>query len=1287
MLFDADPDQIAALDSTSLVKLLRRLALSESRRLGIPLRSASIPLQITIADDGEDGRVEWDGGVSSSAYLPARYTAFQSKAQNLSESRVKAEVLKKPKKGPLKLNPTVAEVLSSGGAYVIFCRERMVTKKRKNLIKAIKEAITAGGGNPKAAAAIDIYDANIIADWVNTHPSVALWLASLKHGRNLAGFQTHDGWGRDPEFLTTWQASDEPRFAPVNRAVALEDRKDERRSAWTFDQAADELLKVLSDEKSIVRLFGPSGFGKSRFIFEVLKRKRSIADEVDRSSVIFCDGSISGDEAARLMLELADAGLAAIVVVDECPDDLHNKLANIARRTGSNLRLITMDIETKVLQAADTLSLRVEKADEKLIKDIAVAVAPDLSDRDKNFIADLAEGFPRMAVLAAQQDADGRQTFLSVEQILARIIWSGKQRVPEAQRALEVACLFEWFGLLGRVDGEAAFVAAELASLSLPIFVEHVLSFKSRGIITQRGDFIQVGPVPLAARLGIARLEVMTPEQLFQFFQKAPDTLQFSMLKRLKWLDTSDVVRSFAERMLHSDMIGNFAALNTDTGSKMLDLLVHLTPDIVSDTMERVFGGLSQAELTAARDGRRYLVWALEKLVFRRQTFERSARLLLRLAAAENENNSNNASGQFKQLYQLYLGGTEAEPSLRVRVLDEGLASTDPKQRAICVEALGHMLPSGHYSRGGGAEQIGSSDALEDWRPKTYGEIWDFYRAAIARLVPIAISNGELAVVAKKHLSSHIRSLLAHLPVSEIRDMILTVQAHGGFWPDALMGISHFLFYDCAKEKRSKIAKEVRQLYDDLLPSDPVDLAALYTDGWKLDLHDPDSSYDPNPRSRDNFDYAEERAVAIADEIVKTDKLITGALNRIACGSGNGTFPFAKALMKAAKDPEALFSEAINVAERSDELPNRGFYGGLISGADERDPKIARVLVRLALQSTKLKGETIALIGSGTLNDEDVDLIVSLVASGDIKPWQVQNLGLWRSPEALFIPVLQELEKHGNDGLWTVVDIVAMFLHGGSNLPSKELKTLTKRVLLAPKLFEGTRNNMDGYHMEQLVHRLIKLGAIDKAFAAKLAKQLMSICRRGTDSFFYKLDDPVRKALGYLLEIYPDVTWAAIARKLSSKTWHDRFYAENLLESHHRDDHLARALAVPVPPAIYMAWVREKPKERAPKALAWLPIADRPEKGPLVWHPELSAFVDEFCDIPEVLQELGGRLSPNSYSGGLAPYLEPIVPLVEAWASHPKASVRAWVPDVLSWLRKTIVAERKRSEEEVVRYG
>ena len=64
MLFEADPDYISSLDSISLVRLMKRLLLAESRLSGIPLRGAAVPLQITVADGGEDGRIEWGSGRS-----------------------------------------------------------------------------------------------------------------------------------------------------------------------------------------------------------------------------------------------------------------------------------------------------------------------------------------------------------------------------------------------------------------------------------------------------------------------------------------------------------------------------------------------------------------------------------------------------------------------------------------------------------------------------------------------------------------------------------------------------------------------------------------------------------------------------------------------------------------------------------------------------------------------------------------------------------------------------------------------------------------------------------------------------------------------------------------------------------------------------------------------------------------------------------------------------------------------------------------------------------------------
>ena len=99
MIFEVDPDQISLLDSVKLVQLMRRLMRAECQIVDIPLRTVTVPQQITVADGGEDGRVEWTGGSDDTDYFPARFCVFQSKAQNLTEASIKAEVFKK-QKGP-----------------------------------------------------------------------------------------------------------------------------------------------------------------------------------------------------------------------------------------------------------------------------------------------------------------------------------------------------------------------------------------------------------------------------------------------------------------------------------------------------------------------------------------------------------------------------------------------------------------------------------------------------------------------------------------------------------------------------------------------------------------------------------------------------------------------------------------------------------------------------------------------------------------------------------------------------------------------------------------------------------------------------------------------------------------------------------------------------------------------------------------------------------------------------------------------------------------------------------
>ena len=174
-------------------------------------------------------------------------------------------------------------------------------------------------------------------------------------------------------------------------------------------------------------------------------QQATLAEELERTAVIYADHEIVRDELSLLSLEIADAGSPAILVVDNCLDELHTKLANIACRTGSRLRLVTIDVETKVQSG---LVLHLEPASDEMIGSIAHAVAPTLNDSDSRFIQELAKGFPKMAVLAAKRNGIGRQAVNSAEEVLDRIVWGHRQRSDEAQKSLELLSLLNGLDLL-----------------------------------------------------------------------------------------------------------------------------------------------------------------------------------------------------------------------------------------------------------------------------------------------------------------------------------------------------------------------------------------------------------------------------------------------------------------------------------------------------------------------------------------------------------------------------------------------------------------------------------------------------------------------------------------------------------------------------------------------------------------------------------------------------------------------------------------------------------------------
>lgn len=332
----------------------------------------------------------------------------------------------------------------------------------------------------------------------------------------------------------------------------------------------------------------------------------------------------------------------------------------------------------------------------------------------------------------------------------------------------------------------------------------------------------------------------MRPSTLINFIAAATDDLALGLLRRLRYLDKSPAVLEMGQRMLRDEShLGSLEAILTNRGAALLDALVHLLPDRVAGHLDHFVLPLSHAEIAEIRDpARRSLVRACARLVFRRQSFASAARLLMHLGANKDDRSSDSAAALFKQLFQIFLSGTEVPPDDRFAILDEVLQSDHSETVTLCVDALANVF-GGDVIRVGDYGSIGSSPALKDWMPTTYGEIDDFFREGLKRLVAVREARPEVAERSEEIIARAARRLLSSNAYVEYADVLASISAEKGGWSDAVDGVGDWLFFDRA-DTTSEKSVYVRKLYDRLFPQNLIDRAIVFTKFWQSDIRDPD---------------------------------------------------------------------------------------------------------------------------------------------------------------------------------------------------------------------------------------------------------------------------------------------------------------------------------------------------------------------------------------------------------------------------------------------------------------
>ncbi|WP_342259408.1 hypothetical protein [Candidatus Tisiphia endosymbiont of Metellina segmentata] len=988
MIFEVESKQIEELDEKQIVALIRHLIYAELKKNSLPQNAAHIPAQITIPDGGEDASVSWNDHVERTDYFPNRHTIFQCKNIKLTRSIVENEVVKKkPKESSIQEpNDAILKAMEKNGAYIIATTGPLVQKQIDNFIDIIKKKINL---NDASSLQIDIYDSNKLAAWTNQYPSVALWINQLRS--NISeGFQSFEQWSNAPEiYKIEFQQSEDKRYLVKNtKSEQSQNNNCSTVSNMSFGEITQFMSKFIGGES--IRITAPSGYGKTRFVHQFVKSEDFQLVNGSTGQVIYYLYK-DVEDMLPTVRKIADSGSYVLLIVDRCPDEVHSKLIEIVKRQDSKILLITIGIEIKTYQENHII---LQPASDDLIEKIAKAAVDkehsNLISMNNRLILKLSMGFPNMAILLTQALKAEDKELISVIPLMNRIIWGESQEDKSAYKSLQLLSLFTDVGMENDVVEELKSITSYYSENVRNMYYD-LQSFISRGVVYRQGNYCMVQPIPIAIILVEQWLERNMDGSLKELYYSVNNDMKLKMMKRLCWLSNNDKVKEFALNVL-KEALCDETKLNNSFSLLLLNPLVLIIPKPTMRGLNNLLKNKSIDELKELSKEQLYnIVYALERLVFSRNTFHDAAKLLLKLGAVTKCDNLGAvaAADIFKRLFQLYLSGTEVSSQNRLSILDEGLQSQDIRVRTLCIKALGSMLTVRSFSRPELESMIFKIE--EDWTPKTRNEQLDHYKEALSRLKKIALEdkNPEITL---DIIGNKLRQLFLIEPLfDEIKEMIDRIVEMHCYWYRHLHALNRFLHFDIDKGINEEYKEKLLTYYNESLPKDITGQICFYCSCDPVYTYDPNVSYSTETSS--STDYVPNKLNELIKTHPKKSESFFSVLNKLLVVvqyNQDSLKHGVTFIVQHIEDPENLFQDILNNRTSSTNIEVvSDLLSIILGGISQKDRNKGIKYLELILNDKNLQDSALKFIVPVGLDENLMKKVLVLLKEGTIKPNQV----------------------------------------------------------------------------------------------------------------------------------------------------------------------------------------------------------------------------------------------------------------------------------------------------------
>src|ERR1017187_7026124 len=395
----------------------------------------------------------------------------------------------------------------------------------------------------------------------------------------------------------------------------------------------------------IGRLAGLSGVGKTRFV-QALFDERYGERALDPSIALYTNMADDPEpQPVGMASRLVAARERAILVIDNCPPDLHSRLSEVCRSPGSTVSVITVEYDIREDQPEGTEVFRLQPSSEELIEKLVSLRFPEVSIVDARSIAGVSGGNAKIA-LAIAGTIGKNETIagLTDEQLFLRLFRQGHEHDESLYFAAQACSLVYSFQGEDITDGEEAELlrlGALVGQNALQLY-RAVAQLQSRELVQQRGVWRAVLPHALANRLaGTALQTIPTAIIQTQIVNGPSDRLLKSFSRRLGYLHANEKAREIVEKWLAAGGLLGDVPTFSDVKKAMFRDIAPVSPDRTLAAIER---GFSHQESGEALERLADYIDLLRSLAYDSVLFERCVNLMVRFAQTQSDDEKSKAS-------------------------------------------------------------------------------------------------------------------------------------------------------------------------------------------------------------------------------------------------------------------------------------------------------------------------------------------------------------------------------------------------------------------------------------------------------------------------------------------------------------------------------------------------------------------------------------------------------------------------------------------------------------------